>query len=86
MYSAMAVGAFGMVGVCAWMALLLFVRHGTRDVYAFAVAVGLLLTCLLGGGFGTYLGGQEDHWVGGSKSDANGSWLFNWSTDKKLVA
>ena len=40
-----------------------------------------MLTFVLGGGFGMYLGGQEDHWVDATNSDANGLWLFNWSTD-----
>ena len=81
MYSLMAIGAIGLVGVCAWIALLLLTWNGTRDVYVFGVAVGLLMTFLLGGGFGLYLGGQESHWVGGAESDANGLWLFNWSRD-----
>ena len=81
MYSLMFFGAVGLVGVCAWMGLLVFLRHRTQDVYAFAVALGLGLTCLLGGGFGIYLGGQEDHWVGGSQTDADGLWLLNWSRD-----
>ena len=81
MYSLMAFGAFGLVGICAWTAVLVFARHGVESVYPFSVAVGLMLTFLLGGGFGTYLGGQEDHWVGGSMTDEDGLWLFNWSTD-----
>ena len=45
-----------------------------------AVVLGLVLTFVLGTGFGSYLGAQRaGHWVGGALSDAGGLPLFNWS-------
>ena len=34
---------------------------------------------MLGGGYGSYLGGAEAHWVGGEATDAGGLPLVNWS-------
>ena len=81
MYTLMAFGAIGLVGTCAWFAMLLLTRYRLKNLYCTGVIIGLLLTFLLGGGFGMYLGGQEHHWVNASMSDAEGVWLFNWSTD-----
>ena len=82
MYSLMGAGAVAMVSICLWM--------GVRDPAAsrhheirtrWRSASGSMLTFVLGGGFGGYLGGQTSHWVGGTQSDANGVWLMNWSRD-----
>jgi hypothetical protein len=81
MYSLMGTGAVAMVSVCLWMGIVILRHHGVHSPYAFAVGVGLVLTFLLGGGFGGYLGGHMSHWVGGTQSDANGIWLLKWSRD-----
>ena len=46
-----------------------------------AIIIGLALTFIVGGGFGSYLGGQASHWVGAAETDANGILFFNWATD-----
>jgi hypothetical protein len=81
LYSLMGAGAVVLVTVCLWLGVTILRRHGMRDPYAFAVGIGLVLTFVLGGGFGGYLGSHMSHWVGGTSSDANGTWLFNWSRD-----
>ena len=81
MYGLMGVGAVALVTICLWMGVSILRSRGTASPYAFAVGVGLVLTFALGGGFGGYLGGQMSHWVGGSQSDANGTWLMRWSRD-----
>ena len=81
MYSFMGAGAVAMVSICLWMGVVILRHRGTTSPYALAVGVGLVLTFLLGGGFGGYLGGQTSHWVGGTQSDANGVWLTKWSRD-----
>jgi hypothetical protein len=81
LYSLMGVGATLLIVVCAWMATAIARRFGTRDVYAFAVVVGLWVTLLLGGGFGGYMSVQAGHWVGGAPTDAGGWWLMRWARD-----
>ena len=81
MYSLMGFGASVLVGACAWMGARILWWRGFADAWVVAAAVGLILTCVLGGGFGGYLGSQMGHWVGGTLSDANGLPLFNWSRD-----
>ncbi len=79
MYAFMGIGAVALVTICLWMGVAILQSRGTATPYAFAVGVGLVLTFALGGGFGAYLGGQTSHWVGGSQTDASGSWLMHWS-------
>jgi len=81
LYSLMGVGATALVVVCVWMASVIAKRFGTRDVYAFAVVVGLWMTLALGGGFGGYMAAQPGHWVGGASTDAGGWWLMKWARD-----
>jgi hypothetical protein len=81
-YSLMGLGAVILVSVCAWLGLAILLKHRRAlTPYVFAVGLSLVLTALLGGGFGAYLGGQGAHWVGGVPTDAGGSILFNWSRD-----
>lgn len=42
---------------------------------------GLIMSFALGGGFGIYLSMQDQHWVGGTLSDAAGLPGFGWSRD-----
>ena len=47
-----------------------------------SIVLGLVLTFLLGTGFGAYISAQlNGHWVGGSLSDAGGLPLVKWSRD-----
>lgn len=81
MYSLMGGGAVLLVTVCLWIGALILRTHGLRDPYVFAVGLGLIVTFLLGGGFGGYLGSQTSHWVGGTASDAQGLMFVRWSRD-----
>ncbi len=81
MYALMGGGAIVLVAVCLWMGAAILRVHGMSNTYPFAVGLGLVLTFVLGGGFGAYLGAQTGHWVGGTSSDADGLWLVNWSRD-----
>ena len=81
MYSLMGFGAVTLVTSLLAMGLTIAKHRSLAEPVVFAVVVGIVLTFLLGGGFGGYLGGQSGHWVGGTASDANGTWLFNWSRD-----
>ena len=81
MYSLMGAGAIALVSICLWMGVVILRNRDVDSPYALAVGLGLVLTFLLGGGFGGYLGGHMSHWVGGTSSDANGIWLMKWSRD-----
>lgn len=81
MYSLMGVAAAVLVGSCLWMGSSILWKHRFKDPYILAVGLGLILTFLLGGGFGGYLGSQTSHWIGGTMTDANGLWLVQWSRD-----
>ncbi len=81
MYSVMGVGAVTLVTVCLWIGVVVLRNGGARDPYALAVGLGLIITFVLGGGFGGYLSSQAGHWVGGTTTDANGLWLVHWSRD-----
>jgi hypothetical protein len=83
MYTLMGLGAVALTG-CAgvlgwWMARAPELPLG--PVLQRGLAWGLLLGWLMGTLAGGYLGAQTSHWVGGSPSDAGGSWLFHWSRD-----
>jgi hypothetical protein len=81
LYSLMGLGAITMVSICLWMGIVILRNRGTESPYAFAVGVGLIVTFVLGGGFGGYMGNHMSHWVGGTPSDTNGLWPMNWSRD-----
>lgn len=80
MYGLMGFGAVTMVLIGAWMGIAILARHGSRDAMTLAISVGLILTFILGGGFGGYLSGAGSHWVGGVASDAQGLPLVGWAT------
>jgi hypothetical protein len=81
MYTLMGGGALILVAVCLWMGWIILSVHGMSNPYALSAGLALVLTFVLGGGFGAYLGAQSGHWVGGTLSDADGLWLVNWSRD-----
>ncbi len=81
MYRLMGIGAVTLVTMCLWMGVSILRERGTADPYALAVGLGLILSFLLGGGFGGYLSAQTSHWVGGAGTDANGLWLVKWVRD-----
>ena len=80
MYSLMGFGATSMVAVLVWMAFAIVRRHRFTDPMVAAIAIGLVLTFVLGGGFGGYLGSQAGHWVNAPATDAGGLMLFKWTT------
>lgn len=80
MYTLMGVGAVTMVLVCAWLGIAILARHGVRDPMTLAIAIGLILTLVLGGGFGVYLSNAGSHWVGGIANDAHGLPIVGWAT------
>lgn len=82
MYTLMGVGA--VILTTASLALAIVIARS--PTYAMpraiknAVVLGLVLTFVLGTGFGSYLGAQRaGHWVGGALTDAGGLPLVNWS-------
>ena len=81
MYSLMGAGALSLVAVCLWTGVVILRSRSVAQPYVLAVGLGLILTFVLGGGFGSYLSAQTGHWVGGTHSDANGVWLMHWSRD-----
>ncbi len=81
MYSLMGLGATLLVAVLAWMGWVIARHNGLHDAQVLAVVLGLMLTFVLGGGFGGYLGNMSQHWVGAAATDANGIPLFNWTRD-----
>lgn len=81
MYNLMGFGAVLLVGSCLWLGCKILGRHGFHDPYVLAVGFGLVLSFVLGGGIGGYLGNSSGHWVGGTPNDALGTPLFNWSMD-----
>jgi len=81
MYTLMGLGATAMVAALLWMGVSIARSHKLSNPMVLAIVIGLLLTFLLGGGFGTYLGNHPGHWVGGTSDDANGIWLFKWARD-----
>jgi hypothetical protein len=81
-YSLMGFGAVLMVGVCLWMGLAILWRW-RRDTspYVLGAGLGLVLTFVLGGGFGGYLAVSGSHWVNAAPTDADGILLFRWARD-----
>ena len=81
LYSLMGFGAILLVSICLWMGVVILRNRRAANPYALAVGIGLIVTFVLGGGFGGYMGDHMSHWVGGSQSDTNGLWPMNWSRD-----
>jgi hypothetical protein len=82
MYSAMGVVIVTMVSTLLVLAWLIARRPvpGLRAPYRDAVVLGLIITFLLGGGFGGYMSSQTSHWVNAAASAGPGLPLFGWST------
>jgi hypothetical protein len=81
MYSLMGIGAVWLTVGLAWLAILIAKHTDRGNPLVLSILLGLGISAALGGGFGAYLGGQESHWVDAVPNDANGLWLFNWSTN-----
>jgi hypothetical protein len=81
MYALMGIGATWLVTGPLWFGWVIWQTNAKKDPMVLAIVVGLGLTCVLGGGFGGYLGSQTAHWVNTAATDANGIWLFSWSTN-----
>ena len=82
MYTLMGVGAVILTTASLALAILIArsPAYALPRVLKHAVVLGLVLTFVLGTGFGSYLGAQRaGHWVGGALTDAGGLPLFNWS-------
>jgi hypothetical protein len=82
MYTLMGVGAVILTTASLALAVLIARSPGYALPPAIkqAVVLGLVLTFVLGTGFGSYLGAQRTgHWVGGALTDAGGLPLLNWS-------
>jgi hypothetical protein len=81
MYTLMGVGA--VVLASASLALGVLISRSAYDLQPalkLAVVLGLVLTFVIGTGFGGYLSAQRaGHWVGGALSDSGGLPLFTWS-------
>ena len=81
MYSLMGLGAMSLVTLLLWMAWTIGRNNRLSEPMVLAIVAGLVLTFVLGGGFGYYLGGHGSHWVQAATTDADGSWLFKWARD-----
>ena len=54
--------------------------YGSAPALRLGIVLGLVLTWILGLGFGAYMGGQATgHWVGGAATDAGGLPVVQWS-------
>ena len=81
LYSLMGIGAVCLVAVLLWMSALIVRHNNLSEPIVFSIVVGLILTFILGGGFGAYLGAQSSHWVGNATTDAAGLAFFKWSRE-----
>ena len=82
MYTLMGVGAVILTTASLALAVLIArsPAYAVPRAIKHAVVLGLVLTFVLGTGFGSYLGAQRTgHWVGGALTDAGGLPLLNWS-------
>lgn len=79
MYTFMGIGAVTLVSVLVWYGIVIVRRSALGEPMVLAVVVGLVMTFVLGGGFGSYLSSMTGHWVDAPASDAGGTMLFNWS-------
>ncbi len=81
MYSLMGFGATCMVAVLVWLAWVIGRHNSISQPLILSIVVGLVATCIFGGGFGGYMGSQSSHWVAAAATDANGVAFFNWARD-----
>ena len=80
-YSLMGLGAVSLVSVLVWLAWVIARHNPVSSPLTLSIVIGLVLTFVLGGGFGGYLSSQGGHWVNAAATDANGVWFFKWATD-----
>jgi hypothetical protein len=82
MYTLMGVGAVLLTSASLVCAILIARSraYALPAALKLSVVLGLVLTFVLGTGFGAYLSGQRaGHWVGGLPTDCGGLPLFTWS-------
>ena len=82
MYSLMGAGAVLLTTSSLVLAVLIARApvYGSAPALRLGIVLGLVLTWILGLGFGAYLGGQPTgHWVGGPPTDAGGLPVVQWS-------
>ncbi len=82
MYSLMGVGAVVLASASLALGVLVFrtPAYGLPPALKLAVVLGLVLTFVIGTGFGGYLSAQRTgHWVGGVLSDSGGMPIVTWS-------
>ena len=81
MYSLMGFGATCLVTILVWFGWTVGRNNSMSNLIVLAIVLGLMMTFLLGGGFGSYLGSQTGHRVKAASTDANGIWLVKRATD-----
>ena len=79
MYALMGIGAVVLVSVLVWYAIVIARVHSMSDPVVLALILGLVLTFVLGGGFGGYLSSAGGHWVNAPATDAGGTLFFGWT-------
>lgn len=82
MYTLMGIGAVLLTSSALVLAVLIARTPGYQSTpgLQLGIVLGLVLTWVLGLGFGVYLGGQPaGHWVGGAPTDAGGLPVVQWS-------
>jgi hypothetical protein len=83
MYSLMGVGAL-VLNSAALVQGIMIARSRIASIHPalrLGLALGLILTFVLGATFGGIMSADSGHWVGGTLSDANGLPIFKWSRD-----
>jgi len=84
MYTLMGIGAVVLTSTALVQGVMVLRQPGFAlpALLRQGIGWGLVLTFVLGTGFGAYLGAQAGgHWVGGTLSDAGGLPVFTWSRD-----
>ena len=82
MYQLMGLGAVTLSSTALVLGLVIACTkdYAVPSAVKLSIVLGLLLTFLLGTGFGAYLSAQQSgHWVGGIRSDAAGMPVVKWS-------
>ncbi len=82
MYTLMGVGAVVLTSASLVLGVLIArtADYGLSSALKLSIVLGLLLTFVIGTGFGGYLSAQRaGHWVGGALSDSGGLPLVKWS-------